>query len=165
MIDSFHRPGQARRVPGSRIDTLSRLAGALMLVAPLLGTALLGGCSVTMPMQSMMPQGSDDVTGSLGTVPFGQLLDEEDRRREKAALATALDPQGDGSTIRWENAKSGHKGAITAKGHAYPDDAKICRAFTGTIESESGKRVAEGIACTLRGEEWSMIRLKDEKKV
>lgn len=131
----------------------------------MLGAPLLAGCSVTMPMSSMMPQNSDDVTGSLGTVPFSRLLDEEDRRREKAALATALDPQGDGSTIRWENVKSGHKGAITAKGHAYPDDARICRAFTSTIESEGGKRLAEGTACTLHGEEWSMTQLKDEKKI
>lgn len=113
----------------------------------------------------MVPNDSDDVTGSLGTVPFSRLLDEEDRRREKAAVATALDPQGDGSTIRWENPKSAHKGAITARGHAYPDDAMICRGFTSTLDSEGGKRLVDGTACTLHGGDWTIRDLKGEKKV
>ena len=58
-------------------------------------TPILGACSMSFPMASMLPV-SDDVTASNSTIPFARLLDEEDRRREKAALATALDPQGDG---------------------------------------------------------------------
>ncbi len=101
----------------------------------------------------MLPAG-DDITGSLATVPFGQLLDEEDRRREKAALATALDPQGDGATIHWENPKTGRKGSITAVGHAYPEDTRICRAFLSDLRQNGDPRTLQGTACTLTAGEW-----------
>ncbi len=107
-----------------------------------------------------MVPANDDVTGALATVPFGQLLDEEDRRREKAALGTALDPQGDGSTIHWENPTTGHKGAITPVGHAYPDDTKICRAFLGDLQHEGTKRTIQGTACTVTAGDWAV---KDAK--
>ena len=90
---------------------------------------------MSFPIGSLAPA-TEDVTGSSSPVPFGRMLDAEDRRREKAALATALDPQGDGATVHWENATSGSKGAITAVGHAYPADGKICRAFLGDLKRD-----------------------------
>ena len=106
---------------------------------------------MSIPMASLMP--ADDVTGSNETVPFGRMLDEEDRRREKAALATALDPQGDGSTVHWENVKSA-KGSITAVGRAYPHDGKVCRAFLADLERDTVQRKAQGTACTVAAGDW-----------
>jgi surface antigen len=114
-----------------------------------------------MPMSSMLP--ADDVTGSLTKVPFGQILDDEDRRRETAALATALDPQGDGSTIRWENPKTGHKGAVTPVGHAYPADSKICRAFLSDLDGATHPTL-QGTACTIAAGEWTVKDMKPFKK-
>ena len=106
------------------------------------------------PMGSLVP--ADEVTGSNSTVPFGRLLDEEDRRREKAALNTALDPQGDGSTVHWENSKSGAKGAISAVGRAYPWDGKICRAFIGDLKRDDLARTIQATACTVAAGEWAV---------
>ena len=130
-----------------------------MMAAP-----LLGGCAMSFPMTSMVP-GGDDITGSLADVPFGQLLDEEDRRRERAALATALDPQGDGATIHWENPKTGHKGSITASGHAYPADNKVCRGFTGDLTHKGGQRSMQGTACIVAAGEWALKTVDAPKKV
>lgn len=131
---------------------------AALIVGP-----TLGGCSMSFPMSSLLP-GSDDITGSLPKVPFGSLLDEEDRRREKAALATALDPQGDGSTVHWENAKSGSKGFLTAAGHAYPFDSKICRAFLAELTRDDEKRTAQGTACAVAAGEWEVKDTRPFKK-
>jgi surface antigen len=123
----------------------------------------LAACSVTMPMHSMVPA-SDDVTGALATVPFGQLLDEEDRRREKAALATALDPQGDGATIHWENPKTAHTGSITPVGHAYPDDTKVCRAFRAELAHAGDQKAITGTACIITAGEWAVRDSKPADK-
>jgi len=105
---------------------------------------------MSFPMASMLP---DDVTGTISKVPFGGLLDAEDRRREQAALATALDPQGDGSAVHWDNVKSGHKGSLTAVGDAFTQESKVCRAFLADLDSS---RTLQGIACTTAPGVWEM---------
>lgn len=116
---------------------------------------------MSFPMSSMLPE---DVTGSMTKVPFGALLDGEDRRREKAALATALDPQGDGATVHWANPKSGRKGALTAQGHAYPKDSSVCRAFIVAMRDGLSARSMEGTACTVAAGEWEVREVKPFKK-
>ncbi len=133
-----------------RFWTLLALLGAPACV--------LGGCSVSVPIASLVP--GDEVTGSNSPVPFGRLLDEEDRRREKAALATALDPQGDGATVHWANDKSGAKGAITPAGRAYPLDGKVCRPFHADLRRDAASRHVEATACTAAAGEWLVRDVK-----
>ncbi len=113
---------------------------------------------MSFPMASLMP--GDDVTASNSTVPFGRMLDEEGRRRETAALATALDPQGDGATVKWDNAKSGDRGAITALGKAYNADNKVCRAFIGELRQGDTLRKLQGSACAVSAGEWKVTEAK-----
>lgn len=109
---------------------------------------------MSFPMGSLLP--ADDVTASNSPVPFGRMLDEEGRRREKAALATALDPQGDGATVKWDNAKSGDKGAITAVGKAFNAESRVCRAFVGELRQGDATRKLQGTACAESAGEWKM---------
>ena len=118
---------------------------------------------MSFPMSSLLPAG-DDVTGSVSKVPFGALLDEEDRRREKAALATALDPQGNGASVHWENAKSGNKGSLTAVGPAYPSDAKICRDFIGTLKMDEAMKSVRSTACAIAAGDWVVADPKHRPK-
>ena len=156
--EPFHNPAGRRPVPTLRFCRGARgIAVALVLTAP-----TLGGCAVSFPMSSLLP-GGDDVTGSLSKVPFGALLDEEDRRRERAALATALDPQGDGSTVPWANPKSGHRGSVTAVGSAYPADSKVCRAFVGDLQTAGAPKTVQGKACTIAAGDWNVSDLKPFK--
>lgn len=116
---------------------------------------------MSFPIASLMP--GDDVTASNSPVPFGRMLDEEDRRRETAALATALDPQGDGATVKWDNEKSGDKGAITAVGKAYNSEAKICRAFISELKQHDSLRKLQGTACVEAAGEWKVSESKPYK--
>ncbi len=113
---------------------------------------------MSFPMASLMP--GDDVTASNSPVPFGRMLDEEDRRRETAALATALDPQGDGATVKWANEKSGSRGAVTAVGKAYNAEAKVCRAFVSELRQRASIHKVQGIACAESAGEWKVTESK-----
>ena len=123
----------------------------------------LGACSMQIPLGSFVPD-NDDVTGSNSKVPFGRLLDEEDRRRQKAALATALDPQGDGSLIRWENPKTGNRGMFDPQGHAFAMDGKVCRSFIGELKQDSEQRAIVGTACTVSAGDWEVRTMRPLRK-
>ena len=118
---------------------------------------------MSLPIASMLPAG-DDVTGSNSHIPFGRMLDEEDRRREKAALATALDPQSEGASVHWENPKTANKGSFTPVGHAYPADGKVCRAFLGDLKQDGTARTIQGTACAASAGDWVVRDMKPFSK-
>ncbi len=151
---SIFTPERCRRVPAPRICRTHRSRSIRALCCLAAAAPLFGGCSLSFPIAPLVQ--AEEVTGSSSPVPFGQLLDEEGRRREKAALSTALDPQGDGATVHWENTKSGAKGAITAVGRAYPWDGKVCRAFLGDLTREAGRRTLQGTACAVAAGDWQV---------
>lgn len=64
--------------------------------------AVLAGCSMSFPISPLM-SAKEDATGTVPKSPIASLLEPEDWRRAKAALSTALDPQGNGSLVGWEN--------------------------------------------------------------
>ncbi|MGI3903792.1 MAG: RT0821/Lpp0805 family surface protein [Janthinobacterium lividum] len=72
-------------------------------------------------------------TGSIGktTVVLSPALDQEDLRRARAALAIALDPQGNGARVAWQNPLSGAHGAFAAAAPPFAEHDRVCRAFTG----------------------------------
>ena len=115
------------------------------------------------PIASLVPE-KDDITGSTSNVPFGRLLDEEDRRRQKAALATALDPQGDGSPIRWENPKTGNRGMFDPQGHAFTMDGKVCRSFVGELRQDNDQKAVVGTACAVSAGDWEVGMMKALRK-
>ena len=77
----------------------------------------------------------------------------------KAALATALDPQGDGAPVKWDNPRSGASGAFAPAGKAYPSDAKICRAFATQIERKAGAAAMRGVACADKDGAWTIAAI------
>ena len=110
-----------------------RLAG---LRAPLVAAALslaFGGCSYQLPS---LLGGDDDATASIDRPArsLADTLDGEDWRRAHAALGVALDPQGNGAPVNWDNPRSGAKGTFTPVGGAYPSEDSVCRAFLADIE-------------------------------
>jgi surface antigen len=121
-----------------------------------------GGCSLSFPIASMNPS-AEETTGSIKP-KIGKIADEEDRRRAAAALSTALDPQGDGRLVRWENPTTGNKGSFTAVGHAYPADTRVCRAFLGTVRQSDDDKTIQGTACTVAAGEWVITETKLFKK-
>lgn len=102
------------------------------------------------------------VTGSIGHRPtrFGPDLGEEDWRRANAALAVALDPQGNGRPVKWDNPETGLHGSIDPAGLPYVADDLICRDFVASVIAPARSRVLRGTGCKPSGGEWELKRLR-----
>ena len=140
---------------------MSRLALAL-------ASAQLAACSIAMPSS---PHGDDlrvgaEATGSVrkSAPELARGLEAEDARRAKAALATALDPQGSGERVDWDNPQSGAKGVFTPVGQAYPSDGRVCRAFLAEVVANHNEERLQGTACRDKNAEWTLLDVKPWKK-
>jgi surface antigen len=148
VYNAFRRAGEVRRGP--------RLGAALIALQ-------LGGCGISFPMASLLPEEAPESTSSLKPKPVSQLSPElgaEDWRRAKSALAVALDPQGNGASAAWENPDSGFKGSFTPVGQAFVKSDEICRAFLASLQGRNGSSRLQGTACRLSGAEWSVKDVK-----
>ena len=117
-----------------------------------------------------------EVTGTIARSPgrlaaltpqnlkLSKSLDPEDARRAMAAMGTALDPQGSGQSVNWDNPASGARGAFHPTGYPYPLDGRICRAFVANVEAAGDAERIEGAACRDKTAEWSLIRVKAVSK-
>ncbi len=152
----------------------------VLICAPL----ALGACSITMPFterESSFVKDSD-ITGSItpraserpaqapGQIsPLSPGLDAEDWRRARAALATALDPQGSGAQVRWDNPDSGAKGFFGASGNAFLIKDDICRLFVAGVgikaqDDKAAEDWMQGSACRTAPGEWDIKDVKPWKK-
>ncbi len=139
--------------PGYGVAAALTLALTVALIA-----ASVGGCAVSVPIASL--SGADgDATAAIPGSALERLLEPEDWRRARAALSTALDPQGDGSLVSWDNPQSGARGSFAPIGKAYPSDARICRRFKTDVAPKSGARAMQGVACAAKDGEWIIAEL------
>lgn len=113
---------------------------------------------MSIPLSPFKASASEDITGSINkpATILSHRLDAEDWRRARAAMGTALDPQGNGSIVTWENAQTGAKGSFVPVAQIYPSDDKICRAFIAKIETEGGMEDVQGTACRDTSPDWSV---------
>jgi surface antigen len=128
----------------------------LMLVATIAGP--LAACSFGLPVATLAP---DDpvATSSIAprvVSPLSPDLGEEDWRRAKAALAVALDPQGSGAQVSWDNPDSALKGTFTPVGRPFVKSDEICRAFLATLDGHAASSSLQGSACRPSGGEWAI---------
>lgn len=145
------------KVPPSRFP---KMRCASFVVLGLAVTAAVGGCAVSVPISPIkgLSGNADDVTGSIRKPEtlLSRHLDAEDWRRARAAMGTALDPQGNGSLVNWENTQTGAKGSFVPVAQIYPSDDKICRAFLAKIEADGTTEDVQGTACRDTGLEWAI---------
>jgi surface antigen len=87
--------------------------------------------------------------------PLSPDLDEEDWRRAKAALAVALDPQGPGTQVSWDNPATSRKGTFTPTGAPFVKNDEICRTFSAQIGGSTSASL-HGTACRPSGAEWAI---------
>jgi surface antigen len=107
-----------------------------------------------------------DVTGSLRPPesPLSRALDEEDWRRAESALSVALDPQGNGAVVTWDNPQSGMKGSFIPVGNAFPADEKVCRAFAADLGGNAPAEHLQGVGCRDKSGEWTIRDVKSIKR-
>ncbi|MBF9231884.1 hypothetical protein I2H38_00680 [Microvirga sp. BT350] len=112
-----------------------------------------------------MQEDEPEATGSVApqvAAPLSPDLDEEDWRRAKAALAVALDPQGPGTLVSWDNPTSTMKGSFAAAGAPFVKNDEICRAFSANLNGTSAATL-QGTACRPSGGEWVIKDIKPAK--
>ena len=105
------------------------------------------------------------VTGSIEKRPlsFGRDLAEEDWRRARAALAVALDPQGNGRPVKWDNPETGLHGTVNPTGLPYVADDLICRNFLASVIGPQRNRFVRGTGCKPSGGAWALTRIRTAK--
>lgn len=146
-----------------RSGSTSGEAGRSLLgvLAVVLGCAL-GACSVTPSSDAKV-----ESTGSIKRNDASLLsadLGQEDWRRAKGALMTALDPQGNGAPVKWDNPDSNISGTFTPVGQPYVQSDEICRAFLATINFPGRESSLQGTACKLSADEWQLKDVKPWRK-
>ena len=147
-----------RSGPGSReapCCTRALIAGTVLALA-------VSGCSFAIP--SLVTEPPEEVTGSVAPRLEPKILSselgQEDWRRAKAALVVALDPQGNGQPVKWDNPDTKLRGEITPTSKPFVEDDHVCRRFTATTVSRTGDvSVRDGSACKLSGDEWELRKL------
>ncbi len=96
-------------------------------------------------------------TGSIAPPKtFGPDLNGEDWRRAQAALTVALDPQGNGRPVKWDNPDSGMHGSVNPTGLPYVADDRICRNFLASVIGSEKSRFVRGTGCKPSGGEWTL---------
>ncbi len=118
---------------------------------------------MSLPIASLATS-REDAASATSKPSLARFLGAEDLRRAEAALATALDPQGEGSLVGWENPESGVKGSFTPIGHAYPQDERICRVFVSKIDRKGDELAMRGTACAEKPGDWTIAEVSPMKK-
>ncbi|MCB5175241.1 RT0821/Lpp0805 family surface protein [Microvirga lenta] len=124
-----------------------------------------GACSFSFGVVGLDEMAAEpQVTGAIAPKPtiLSADLDEEDWRRARAALAVALDPQGPGTQVSWDNPASDRKGTFTPASAPFVKDDQICRTFTALISGASPASL-QGMACRPSGGEWAIKEVKPVK--
>lgn len=157
----------SRRIPvcGRNIGRKGIAAPAVLLSCVMIAAVNLGGCATAIPLPSFAGISKADITGSIRPVsPLSDQLDGEDWRRAKGALAVALDPQGNGAPVTWENPQSKAKGSFVPVGQAWAKDDLICRTFLADLGGSHPQRQLQGNACRDKGGEWRIGKVEPWKK-
>ncbi len=125
-----------------------------------------GGCSVSFPILGLSSKAEDDVATTSSVLPargtgkpgplasLSSELGPEDLRRADGAMAVALDPQGNGAAVSWDNPQSGVKGSFIPVGGPFLRSDEICRAFIASVQTQTKPAKLQGTACRPSGGEW-----------
>ena len=124
------------------------------------------GCSVSFPILGLSSKAEDDVATTSSVLPargtstpgplasLSSELGPEDLRRADGAMAVALDPQGNGAAVSWDNPQSGVKGSFIPVGGPFLRSDEICRAFIASVQTQTKPTKLQGTACRPSGGDW-----------
>jgi surface antigen len=121
---------------------------------------------MSFPMTSLLNEEptATHSTAARAASPLSPELGEEDWRRAKAALSVALDPQGSGSQVSWDNPDTTMRGHFTPVGHPFVMDDEVCRRFLAPVVGQVSTSSLQGTACRPSGEEWAVKSVRPAGK-
>jgi surface antigen len=138
------------------------------LAAAVLLSLLGAGCSVSFPILGLSSKSEDEVATTSAILPVragdhaGALatlspeLGPEDMRRADGAMTVALDPQGNGAAVSWDNPQTGIKGSFVPVGGPFLRADEICRAFIASVQTQVRPVKLQGTACRPSGGDWAV---------
>lgn len=143
-------------------DELLR-AGTVAAMAAALAAAT-AGCSLSFPIAGFKPDATPTGTIDRSAVFLSPALDAEDLRRARAALSIALDPQGNGARVNWQNPQTGAHGAFASSAPPFTEHDRVCRAFAAEVASGAGaERHVAGSACREGDGSWILREAENGK--
>ncbi|QFU15883.1 RT0821/Lpp0805 family surface protein [Microvirga thermotolerans] len=152
------------RADARRYRSDAALREAVKIAAAALIALSTGACSFTYGIVGYQEE-EPAATGSISpkaVSPLSPDLNEEDWRRAKAALAVALDPQGAGTQVSWDNPDTARKGSFSPSGPPFVKNDEICRSFVAHLSGPTAATL-DGTACRPSGGEWAIRELKPAK--
>lgn len=84
---------------------------------------------------------------------IGQSLDEVDRMKSQQAFNMATKANL-GSTVTWNNPRTGHHGTVVPVRDGYSTTGEYCREFQQTVDIGGRKQTAYGTACRMGDGQW-----------
>lgn len=138
----------------------------------LLAVLIAAGCSMSMPIASLIPGAEEkvlasadadkrDITGSLplqppadGSASGG--MTPVDWSLAATALREALNRSDDATSILWQNPTSGARGTVTPIAAAYVQDGFPCRNFLASHVHAGREIWFEGTACRVHRGQWDI---------
>ncbi len=168
------RQSESKALSASQRPAPPRKPRACVAAVSLLTTLLSGslaGCNgplLTFRPEQTAEAGDPESTGSIVRASvqhktFGRDLNEEDWRRASAALGVALDPQGNGRPVRWDNPETAMRGSISPSGLPYVASDEVCRDFLASVIGPGSNRFVRGTGCKPAGDGWRLKRLRAAK--
>lgn len=117
----------------------------------------LSGCSfMTSDVGDDGPESTGSISRAADVPTLSPELGQEDWRRARSALAVALDPQGSGSTVKWDNPDTEISGSFTPVAQPFVRSNEICRAFLASLAFPGRTVSLQGTGCRIAGEDWRL---------
>ena len=154
------------RSVGDWSEALPRRRCARLAVALILNFST-AACGISFPMASLFSDDDAETTSSITpkfASPLSTEMGVEDWRRAKGALAVALDPQGNGTPVSWDNPDTNTKGNFAPVGQPFVNTDEICRTFLATLILRTATTSLQGTACRPSGGEWAIKDVKPWRK-
>lgn len=120
--------------------------GAGQIVALALAALSLAGCSISMPLPSLV---DNEPTGSIkpGATALSGLYDWRDWRIAQPALAASLRAQGPAEPAVWSNAETGGHGEFVPVAGAFARQGQSCRAFVARLVVGTDAKTLQAVGC------------------
>jgi surface antigen len=140
-----------------------RPLGRLSLIVALAPLFAAGGCSYQLESMGKSRELSD-TTGSIRAVaapkPLTEMPPEGDLVIARAVVSEVLSKGGKGTSLPWENPKTGARGTITPIASAYSDNGETCQEFLASYIRTGSESWLQGEACRAGGGKWEVRHLK-----
>jgi surface antigen len=144
---------------------------ASLAMAVSLAALTLSGCSISTRIGSLFGEDeaaettastdeADAIAEPLRTGGLSPRMNDEDTRRSQSALALALDPEGKGVPVNWDNPETGATGSFSASGDFYIKSNQLCRPFTADLAYSGAKESFKGKACRAGPGAWAILDSK-----